>query len=214
MIRSSVFTFILGVALLYHQAPLRAQYTDLATNPMSLLGGTLKFVSEHPVSPFVSLEPQVSYLLPANRFWSLGFRSRGVRIGLATKLYLTGDEHQGWYLMPYARYSQLDFENEGALGSLDPNDRDLRQRRLTLGLGGGYKWIAPRGLLLGASLGFGRSVLNDYRYADGLDEGDRADPADQPWWEGAIAVYGRLHVGLRLRAKEGKEKPKTFFSFR
>jgi len=180
---------------------LTAQYVDLGTNPMSLLFASTKLTAEIPVSPLVSIEPQANYLFRSRRFWSSGYESTGYRIGLSTLLYFDEDrQHQGWYGFIYGRYGSISYFDRETVNLLNRMSENYRQSRLTLGFGGGFKHVFNHGLILGASLGAGRTFLDEFISID--DNGQPVDvtPQSGPILEDLLSVYGRLSIGYRFRS--------------
>ena len=176
--------------------PATAQYTDLGTNPLSLIFGSLKVTGEHPVGPSGSIEWQAAYLLPSNRFWTASYKSRGVRVGLSYLLYFdaTG-EHEGLYAFAYTRLGRIDYRDDDTV-FVNFRDVDLRQNRWSVGVGLGYKRFVNDHLFLGAALGGGRAIYDDYRITTPGANGD--EDTLGPILEQAFAVYGRIAFGYRF----------------
>lgn len=195
---------LLAGALALSAAPLHAQYTQLSTNPVSLIFGVIKVEGEASMRPGWAIEGEVSAITKGQRAWSPDYDSRGYRLGLNLKRYFIADGlNEGYYGFAYARHVQTkftDFVREGE----QPDQRDFDRNRKTIGFGLGYAGAGADGFYYGFSLGIGRHVQNEKVYTSTIpgEVISRAD--DDERFDGPFDVYGRVSVGLRIYSPSGK----------
>ena len=202
---------LLVIGLLTCCLALRAQYTQVSTNPSSLLFGVLKVESEVPFAHNFAFEPEVAYLTEGRRFWTSDYDTEGVRFGAVAKKYFRPDlAHRGWYGMAYLRHSRItftDFSEEGE----ERDQRDFRRLRATFGLGTGYTEVGRDGFVYGFSFGIGRHLTDRKQYLTPPLEGPNGRISDADVFDLPIDVYGRVYVGLRIFNDEGRQAQDEHF---
>ena len=193
-------------------AQAQPHYTQLTTNPSSLLFGVLKLEAEVGLDRNFAIEPEVAIMTEGQRFWTADYESKGLRYGVVAKKYFQADmPHEGYYGMAYFRRSSFTFLDQVAEGETR-DQRDLDRTRATLGFGAGYTSVGRDGFTLGVSFGIGRHIVDRKEYltpATSVD-GTVFDPFDAEFIKFPLDVYGRVSIGLRLYNAKGRERKDAY----
>ncbi len=198
---------LVAVAALAH-----AQYTQLSTNPASLIFGVFKAEAEIPLNNNFAIEPEAAVLVKGQRFWTPDYDSEGYRLGLVGKKYFDASKpHEGFYGFVYARNSKFtftDYVEEG--GRRD--QRDFERARSTIGFGVGHAAVGKDGFYYGFSLGIGRHFVDDKKYTTPAlgPGGEIFDTDDAEFLALPIDVYGRVSMGLRLYNDAGRAEKDAY----
>ncbi len=203
---------LLTIGLAAIAALAHAQYTQISTNPASLIFGVFKLEAEIPLNNHFAIEPEAAVLVKGQRFWTPDYDSEGYRLGVVGKKYFDAAKpHEGFYGFVYARNSKFtftDFIEEGERR----DQRDFERVRSTIGFGIGHAAVGKDGFYYGFSLGIGRHFVNEKTYtSDALGPGGEIfDTDDAEFLRLPIDVYGRVSMGLRLYNKTGRAEKDAY----
>ena len=121
------------------------------------------------------------------------WKRSGVMASLRAKYYFNPDQPTtGLYLAGYTRFRNFSFKDREINGSSDPIE-DLKNNRVSLGLGLGAKYIIADKFIVDVMAGGGYAVVRDNDLLDILSD-------DLPFFDSleSIDLYVRLAVGYRI----------------
>jgi len=202
---------LLCISIAFCSTQLIAQYTQFATNPISLLYGVYKVEAEFPLGNHFAIEPEFSLLSQGQRFWFPDYNTKGHRIGAVVKKYFDKRVlNEGFYGFVYLRHASLAFTDFQAEGEL-PDQRDFSRRRNIFGFGAGYTKVGQDGFYYGCSFGIGRHTpQNDKKYTSTLPEGMISTAGDEGIFRTPIDVYARVSVGVRIYTEAGLKERQAY----
>lgn len=137
---------------------------DIRIDPIMLALKDVDIALEFFAGENLSLEFMLTYitrnLSPFDLFSNpIVFETAGLGVEFFIKHYFSSDHNfDGLFISPYARYRNIE-------GATDNNFASVRNKRFTLGLGGGYKHMLNERVSLELMVGLGFAVSNDFKYS-------------------------------------------------
>ncbi len=203
-------TTLLALASVLPLTLAHSQYTQISTNPSSLLFGVFKVEVEIPAANRWAFETEFALMSKGQRFWTPDYETKGYRAGFSLKRYFDATmPNEGYYGFMYMRHSALAF-TDFAREDERYDQRDFDRIRTTLGFGAGYTKVHKDGFFYGCALGIGRHVGDTKKYTSSVPGQTVSEALDGEIFEMPIDVYGRISIGVRLFNSVGAAQKEAY----